>query len=330
MGGLALGLAIALGLAVGIAATFARRNRVLLRLGLRNATRRRGRAALIVAGLMLGTTIIASALTTGDTMNRTVRSAVIESLGRTDELVSVKGTERSPALELGTASSVDYFRQDDVPAVEHALRDTGLVDGVAPAIIGAVIARASASLAPLGLELQDVKRDGLKLADQQGDVFVSIFTTFGSFSIAAGILLIFLIFVMLSAEHRSELGIARAIGTRREHLVQMFVFEGVAYDLGAALVGAALGVGVAFAMVSVMADAFTTTGLDVQYSVTLRSLVVAYALGVLLTLVVVAVSAWRVSRLTSWRRSGTSRTRRSAAAPAAASPWERAASRSAP
>ena len=104
--------------------------------------------------------------------------------------------------------------------------------------------RTRAALAPLGLELQDVKRDGLELADEQGDVFMSIFTTFGSFSIVAGVLLIFLIFVMLSAERRAELGIARAVGTRREHVVQMFVFEGLAYDLGAAAVGAALGVAI--------------------------------------------------------------------------------------
>ena len=67
---------------------------------------------------------------------------------------------------------------------------------------------------------------------------MSLFTTFGIFSIAAGILLIFLIFVMLAAERRGELGIARAVGTRRGHLVQMFLFEGVAYDLVAAAVGA--------------------------------------------------------------------------------------------
>ena len=41
---------------------------------------------------------------------------------------------------------------------------------------------------------------------------MSIFTTFGSFSIFAGGLLIFLIFVMLAAERRGELGIARAVG----------------------------------------------------------------------------------------------------------------------
>jgi hypothetical protein len=77
MGDLAVGLAIALGLAIGVVAALALRNRFLARLGLRNLARRRGRAALIVAGLMLGTTIITSALVTGDTMNRTVRSSVI-------------------------------------------------------------------------------------------------------------------------------------------------------------------------------------------------------------------------------------------------------------
>jgi putative ABC transport system permease protein len=165
------------------------------------------------------------------------------------------------------------------------------------ALTGEVIRGTRAALAPLGLEMQDVKRDGLELADQQGDVFMSIFTTFGSFSIVAGVLLIFLIFVMLSAERRGELGIARAVGTRREHVVQMFLFEGLAYDLGAAAVGAALGVAVSFAMVSVMADAFGSTGLEIERAVSPTSLVIAYALGVLLTFVVVGMSAWRVSRL---------------------------------
>jgi putative ABC transport system permease protein len=430
MGDLAVGLAIVLGLAIGVIAALALRNRFLLRLGLRNLVRRRGRAALIVAGLMLGTTIIASALVTGDTMNRTVRASVIESLGPTDELVAVRGTDPEGQPAMATSSSGDYFPQDAFGPVERALRRSKLVDGVAPAIVEPValqdrtsrrtearvslfaadpsrmrgfgtirstrgdtvsladladgevyldrdaaeeldaspgdrvlvlagsrttpstvadvvdfdgagsdgaavllpleraqpllgratkiryilvsnrgddvsgaaltddgVAAAGPAVAAQGLEIQRAKQDGLKEADAVSDVFVSVFTTFGSFSIAAGILLIFLIFVMLSAERRSELGIARAVGTRRGHLVQLFVFEGLAYDLGAALVGAALGVGVAFAMVTVMAGAFDQTGLEVRHAVTLRSLVVAYALGVLFTLVVVALSAWRVSRL---------------------------------
>ena len=125
-----------------------------------------------------------------------------------------------------------------------------------------------------------------------------MFTTFGSFSIAAGILLIFLIFIMLAAERRGELGIARAVGTRQRNLVQMFLFEGVAYDVLAAAVGALLGIVVAYLMVLVMASAFDeTSGFHITYSVTPRTVIVAYALGVLLTFAVVGASAWRVSRM---------------------------------
>jgi putative ABC transport system permease protein len=127
---------------------------------------------------------------------------------------------------------------------------------------------------------------------------MSFFTTFGSFSIAAGILLIFLIFVMLAAERRGELGIARAVGTKRRHLVQMFLYEGLTYDLIAAAVGVVVGAAVAYGMVLVMASAFADAGdFTISYSVSPASLGMGYAIGVLLTLVVVAFSAWRVSRM---------------------------------
>jgi putative ABC transport system permease protein len=161
-----------------------------------------------------------------------------------------------------------------------------------------VVARLKPVVAPLGLETDTTKQDAIEQADEAGSAFMAFFTTFGSFSIAAGILLIFLIFVMLAAERRSELGIARAVGTRRGHLVQMFTFEGAAYDVVAAFVGALLGAVVAYGMVALMAKALGSEGFDVEYAVTARSLLVAYAIGVLLTLAVVAFSAWRVSRMT--------------------------------
>ena len=152
------------------------------------------------------------------------------------------------------------------------------------------------------LELQTIKQDAIEAADEAGSAFMAFFTTFGSFSIAAGILLIFLIFVMLAAERRGELGIARAVGTRRGHLVEMFTFEGAAYDVVAAVVGAILGAVVAFGMVYAMAKAFGAededAGLQVEFAFTWQSLLIAFALGVLLTLVVVAFSAWRVSTMT--------------------------------
>src|SRR6185503_19468489 len=134
----------------------------------------------------------------------------------------------------------------------------------------------------------NTKQDALEQADAGGAMFMSLFTTFGSFSIAAGILLIFLIFVMLAAERRGELGIARAVGTRRRHLVQMFLYEGMTYDLAAALVGALVGIAVAYGMVIALASAFATVDdFHIAYAVKPTSFALAYAIGVLLTLVVV-------------------------------------------
>ena len=412
-------------------AALALRNRVLVKLAVRNVDRRPGRSALIVVGLMLGTTIIAAALTTGDTMNHTIRSTAVETLGATDETIAAKGAVDDIPGALGSATGTGWFDQSEVERIDSALAGSRLTDGVTGAIVEQVAVQAPATrqsepsvvlfaadparmdgfspirasdgstvsladlrpgevylnrkaahelrvepggrilvyaggdpvpatvrdvvsfdgagtadaalLLPLseaqrlfgqpgevkivlvsnrgdasperaerrggsapaagrgllGLEVQTVKKDAIEAAEAAGTAFMAFFTTFGTFSIAAGILLIFLIFVMLAAERRGELGIARAIGTRRGHLVEMFTFEGAAYDLAAAVVGALLGAAVAFGMVIVMASAFGAAdadeGLQIEFAVSARSLVIAFALGILLTLVVVAVSAWRVS-----------------------------------
>jgi putative ABC transport system permease protein len=120
---------------------------------------------------------------------------------------------------------------------------------------------------------------------------------FGLFSIAAGVLLIFLIFMMLAAARKSEMGMARAVGTRRRHLIQMFIFEGTAYDLAAAVVGVGLGVAVTYAIAGIVARIFQDTPLGLAFHFEARSLVVAFTLGILVTFITVALSSWRVSRL---------------------------------
>src|SRR5215216_5789900 len=127
---LGAGVAIALG-AVG---ALALRNPILFRLGVRNAGRRRARSALIVLGLMLGTTIVSAALVTGDTMSHTIRSTATQMLGETDEVVSAKGAAEDIPGELGQATGTGYFDERTVDRVEGALSGTNLVDGVTGAI----------------------------------------------------------------------------------------------------------------------------------------------------------------------------------------------------
>lgn len=151
------------------------------------------------------------------------------------------------------------------------------------------------------------KQSILTAADFGGTLFSSLFSVFGFFSVVAGILLIFLIFVMLAAERRSEMGIARAVGVQRGHLVQMFVSEGLVYSLAAAALGVLIGLAISFAMIEYLGSIINSVAgqfgnevagiLSFQFRVSWRSIVISYSLGVLLTFIVVTISSWRVSRL---------------------------------
>jgi putative ABC transport system permease protein len=76
----AAALAVTAWLAVGGATT--------RRLALRQINRRRGEAALVVAGSVLGTAIIVGSLVVGDTLDRSVRQDAYRHLGAVDEVVA--------------------------------------------------------------------------------------------------------------------------------------------------------------------------------------------------------------------------------------------------
>ena len=149
----------------------------------------------------------------------------------------------------------------------------------------------------------DIKKQVLDVADQAGSGVTSIFIIMGLFSIMVGVLLIFLIFVMLAAARRSEMGMARAVGAKQRHLVQMFIFEGTAYSLISGAVGVALGLGASAIIVFMVNRIFQSGGSGAPESFTMfahfepRSAVVAYCLGMVITLGTVGISAYRVSRL---------------------------------
>lgn len=208
-------------------------------------------------------------------------------------VAELAGTGVSPALRVLVAQ----------PDMQNWLRRLSL-PGETGAQLAEILGRIS------DLEVLDVlsKNTVVAAAGIGGGVFTTVFSIFGIFSIFAGVLLIFLIFVMLAAERRSELGMARAIGMQRGHLVQMFVSEGMIYDLAAAALGIVLGLAISYAMIGFLGGLFDAAAQRVsseissslftfRFSVAPASVVIAYALGVLLTFAVVTVSSWRVSRL---------------------------------
>jgi putative ABC transport system permease protein len=137
----------------------------------------------------------------------------------------------------------------------------------------------------LGLALGKSKQDSIDLAEDIGNIMASFFLVLGLFSIGAGVLLIIMIFVMLAAERRSEMGMARAVGMKRGHLVQMFTSEGMTYNIVSAMIGALLGILVAFGMSYLMGAIFASElfGLEIEPYVSPRTLLISYSLGVVLT-----------------------------------------------
>jgi len=147
---------------------------------------------------------------------------------------------------------------------------------------------------PIGVNA--IKQDTLDQAALASSAFTSLFVVFGLFSIGVGILLIILIFSMLAAERRSEMGMARAVGAQRAQLVQQFLSEGTIYALLAGLVGAFLGVGAAYLIAVVLGRLFGDL-FDIEPYVSPRSMVVAYCLGVVITFIAVVYASIRNSRL---------------------------------
>jgi putative ABC transport system permease protein len=74
--------------ALAVTAVIALRGPLVRRLALRQVNRRRGEAALVVTGSVLGTAIIVGSFTVGDTLNSSVRQGAYDRLGVIDEVVS--------------------------------------------------------------------------------------------------------------------------------------------------------------------------------------------------------------------------------------------------
>ena len=410
------------GVGVAVMIVVAMRNRVIFKLAVRNAPRRRAQAALIILGLMLATLLFSASLTTGDTLAHSIRVQALKDIGEVDVLVQIEAREAS--------GQPVYYDQAYFETVREGLEGISEVDGVAPLAAevapvvvldtglneaqvnilgyaeewmngfdrledekGGILSLSAlapgqvyisselaneldvgpggtvytylgtlptvlevsgiyqkganpsgefslvmplsqlqaltgnegkinfiiitnqgdaiqgarhtetvlSSLEPLlegsELEADPVKQDTLDIADEVGSTFSTIFLVFGQFSITAGILLIFLIFIMLAAERKSELGIARAVGAQRGHIVRMFAFEGAIYALIAAVIGSLLGVAAGWGMIRIIAVAFGQVDLELTFAFSWRSVIVAYTMGIVLTFVVVLISSWRVSRL---------------------------------
>jgi putative ABC transport system permease protein len=149
----------------------------------------------------------------------------------------------------------------------------------------------------VNLNVEDVKFDQLKSGRASGESIGTIFMIFSVFSIIAGVVLIINIFVMLAEERKSEMGMARAVGMLRKHLIRMFLFEGTIYVFIASAVGALMGLLFGRLLIVAFGFVFGGAGGSFPFYFTWDSVFTAFCLGVLLTFVTIFFASRRSARL---------------------------------
>jgi len=121
----ALGPAVVVLVLAGIVAGLALRKPMLARMAARNLARRKGRVAIAVLGLLVGTAIISSSLVVGDTLNHIFVQNVYDRLDLVDETVSKE-----------VDGNLLSFNESVVPALRSGLEDrSSPIDGLAPALV---------------------------------------------------------------------------------------------------------------------------------------------------------------------------------------------------
>ncbi|MGH2736853.1 MAG: ABC transporter permease [Actinomycetota bacterium] len=109
-------LLILVGLALLVVAWQALRRPFLRRLAIRDATRRPGETALVIAGSLLGTALITGSFIVGDTLDASLRASATTQLGPIDEVLAVPDAERAAEIERSIAA-IDDDRIDGVTSL---------------------------------------------------------------------------------------------------------------------------------------------------------------------------------------------------------------------
>ena len=150
----------------------------------------------------------------------------------------------------------------------------------------------------LFLSVQAVKIDALEQAEASSGVLSAMFLVFGSFTIAAGILLVITIVTMLIDVRQKEYATVRALGLTRADLRYTAMIEGsIAATIGCAL-GSLFGVGLAWIIGIGFSSVFASAGSDVfSFHVDSSSLLAGWFWGFHIAMITLFGSALWSSRM---------------------------------
>ena len=150
----------------------------------------------------------------------------------------------------------------------------------------------------LGASFTAVKVEASKAAAQSSGVIAGMFLVFGTFTIAAGVLLVLTIILMLAEARRSEMGVLRAIGISRSDARALAIQEGVIVASIAGVLGSILGLLLAWVISVAFDNIFAAAGSDLfTFAWEWSSVFAGWAWGFLIAIITLWCSALWTSKL---------------------------------
>ena len=142
------------------------------------------------------------------------------------------------------------------------------------------------------LRVQAVQLDASEQAEASSGALSAMFLVFGTFTMAAGVLLSLTIIMLLADVRRTELAAVRALGLRRSDARALFVYEGALLALVSGGFGSLLGLALAWVISVGFSTIFSSVGAQqFVFSWTLDSFLAGWIWGALLALLLLWSSA---------------------------------------
>ena len=134
--------------------------------------------------------------------------------------------------------------------------------------------------------------DAAEQAEASSGLLSAMFLVFGTFTIAAGVLLSLTIIMLLADVRRTELATARALGLKRSDARAMFVYEGTITALISGALGSVFGLFLAWIIAVGFTSIFRSVGAQsFAFAWTWDSFVAGWIWGALLSVLLLTCSA---------------------------------------
>jgi putative ABC transport system permease protein len=200
---------------------------------------------------------------------------------------------------LGAAGEINFIAITNSGGVHEGVANASKVGPEANITVSSYTVKGGGQLYAFGN-----KDEAVTAAAKNAQNLSSFMLVASSFTIIAGVVLIVNIFVMLAEERKREMGMARAVGMKRLHLMKAFLFEGTQYALVASLVGVVAGIAIAYAVLYIIGSiligvvaSLNTSAILQSFTFSPETLVLGFSAGLLITYATIVLASWRVSKL---------------------------------